>query len=87
MSILDNLKEFVRINLNFNINLQFGVKTVNLIADPKSDAISVDERIGALNINWSKLPPDKIEELKPLISGAVREQGALLIESESKERT
>lgn len=71
MAFLDGLREFVRVHLN--VNIQLGVKTVNIIADPRADVVSFDETTGALKINWEKLPEDKIEELKPVISDAVRE--------------
>ena len=83
MAFLDGLREFVRVHLN--VNIQLGVKTVNIIADPRADVVSFDETTGALKINWEKLPEDKIEELKPVISDAVREHDALLIENESRE--
>ncbi|NLA30370.1 MAG: hypothetical protein GX880_00935 [Methanomicrobiales archaeon] len=83
MAFLDGLKEFVRVHLN--INIQVGVKTVNIVADPGADAVCFNETTGALKINWEKLPEDKIEELKPLIQDAVRKHAALLIENKSKE--
>lgn len=41
MAFLDGLREFVKVHLD--INIQIGVKTVNIITDPRADVVSFDE--------------------------------------------
>lgn len=85
MPFFESLKEFVRVN--FNINIQIGVKQVYVNTDLTSQQpIEFNERNGLLTINRARIPEEKWKEIKPLIKGEVKDQGALILAKKSKER-
>jgi hypothetical protein len=85
MSFLDKLKEFIKVDLHLNV--QIGVKTVNIINnDPTVSPPAVIDTDGHVTISWNKLTPEQQTKIKPLIAHDVRTHDALLLEDESKER-
>lgn len=82
MPWFENLKEFVKVNLDFNIS---NLVNIQINSNNISERVEYNEAEELLSINLTKLEPDDFERFGEISKEAVNE-GATLLEKKSQER-